>query len=184
MSRQTSIRRRWKAARPIWSVKAASPSSRPGFFLKWVSRAAVAASSAEPVLAETSRSCQSRAGPAGSEGGASSSTTCALVPPRPKELTPARRGVGPSFHSASLEFYEEGSVREINPGIGPLEVQAGRKDFVLERENRFDQDLQRRPPHPDGPHWFLRSQSHKGFLPLLRQMPGSSRRFLWDHPTG
>ena len=39
--------------------------------------------------------------PPGSAAGASSSTTCAFVPPTPNELTPARRGVAPDCHGCS-----------------------------------------------------------------------------------
>ena len=60
---------------------------------------ALAASSARAVLADRTISWAGRDGPDGSRGGASSSTTCALVPPTPNELTPARRGVGPAGHS-------------------------------------------------------------------------------------
>jgi hypothetical protein len=44
------------------------------------------------VRAETGRSCQGRRDGSDSGSGASSSTAWALVPPRPKELTPARNG--------------------------------------------------------------------------------------------
>ena len=58
--------------------------------------------------------------------GASSSTTCALVPPKPNELTPARRGT-PSVrgHGVRRAFNAEGAVREIDVRVRSLEVHAG-----------------------------------------------------------
>ncbi len=52
---------------------------------------------------ETTRSWCSLAGPDSSATGASSSTRCALVPPSPKEDTPARRGSPLVSHGWSRE---------------------------------------------------------------------------------
>ncbi|CAM5512223.1 hypothetical protein SALBM135S_09158 [Streptomyces alboniger] len=61
----------------------------------------MAVSSAAGVLAESTRSLgpAAAASGAGPTAGGSSTMTWALVPPMPKELTPARRGVGPAGHS-------------------------------------------------------------------------------------
>ena len=45
-------------------------------------------------------------GPAGAGG--CSTTTCALVPPMPNELTPIRRGTPPVSHSRSSAFTTNG----------------------------------------------------------------------------
>ena len=59
-----------------------------------------------------------------SAAGASSSTTCALVPPTPSELTPARRGVSPSAHSSGVVLTKNGDLSKSSFGLGEREVQA------------------------------------------------------------
>jgi len=54
------------------------------------------------VLADSSNNCQGREELEALITGASSNMTWALVPPMPKELTPALRGVPLLFHSVSL----------------------------------------------------------------------------------
>ena len=98
--RQTSMRRWRKGCRPTWRVKAVSarrravPSaSSSGHAARWPARAAVAASRAAGVFADSTSRCAGRLGRSpGGIAGASSRITCALVPPMPNELTPARRG--------------------------------------------------------------------------------------------
>src|SRR5690606_20194404 len=58
-------------------------------------------SRAAAVLAETRRTCQDLPPAAGGRAPGSSRTTCALVPPIPNELTPARRGAGPAGQGRS-----------------------------------------------------------------------------------
>src|SRR5262249_56543275 len=60
---------------------------------RYSARLRLAASRAAALLAETVRSWHSRELPDGARSGASSRTTCALVPPIPREVTPARRGI-------------------------------------------------------------------------------------------
>ena len=71
--------------------------------------------------------------------GASSSTTCAFVPPTPNELTPARRGVSDAGHGCSLAADVERAVREIDARIRRGEMERGRNLAVLQREDRLDQ---------------------------------------------
>ncbi|PSK61472.1 hypothetical protein B0E53_06632 [Micromonospora sp. MH33] len=70
---------------------------------RWSARRLTAVSSADGVFAET---CSRWAGrirrSARYAAGASSSTTCALVPPMPNELTPARRGPPSVSHLVSV----------------------------------------------------------------------------------
>ena len=61
----------------------------------------MAAASAVRDRADSISTCHGRDGPDGGRAGASSSTTCALVPPRPNELTPARRGAPGSAATAA-----------------------------------------------------------------------------------
>ena len=49
--------------------------------------------------------------------GASSRTTCAFVPPIPKELTPARRGVLPAGQDLNLSLTKKGELSKSMFGI-------------------------------------------------------------------
>ena len=99
----------------------------------------LAASNAELALAERSNNCHGREALAGVTSGASSNTTWALVPPRPKELTPARRGVGPGRPLSSVGIDVEGAVGKIDPGIGLTKMQAGGQLFMLQSQGSFDE---------------------------------------------
>ena len=70
--------------------------------------------------------------------GASSRTTCALVPPTPNELTPARRTPSHSHGPYSLRTTKGPSV-EVQFGVGAGVVQSSRNRPVFEAENRLDQ---------------------------------------------
>ena len=98
----TRIRRWLNALRPTCNVYATSARSRSGCCFRYWTILSVAASSAELVLADNANNCQGLDFPDSSTSGASSTMTCALVPPIPKELTPALRGTPFAFHSASL----------------------------------------------------------------------------------
>ncbi len=52
--------------------------------------------------------------------GASSSTTCALVPPKPKELTPARRGAAPRGQGRSVVLTKKGPPAKGISGLGAV----------------------------------------------------------------
>src|SRR5581483_6366894 len=95
---------RWeKARRPFCKVKATSARFRLEFSSKQAARFLALASSAEGVRAESTTRWFGREGPEGSNRGASSRMTWALVPPTPNALTPARRGKSFLFHSISFE---------------------------------------------------------------------------------
>ncbi len=70
-------------------------------------------------------------GAGGLGGGASSRMTWALVPPTPKELTPARRGAPSGSPVGERGVDVERAAREVDLRVGPLEVQAGRDLAVL-----------------------------------------------------
>ena len=85
--------------RATFSVWQASASAELGNASNAARCAARAASSASLVRADKVSMCMSRAGSAASgscDGGASSNTVKALVPPRPSEFTAARRGAEPA----------------------------------------------------------------------------------------
>ncbi len=90
----TQAARCGNARRPVCRVWATSASSASGCASSHADSRPAAAASALSLRAETASSCQGREAPGGGGGGASSSTRWALAPPRPKELTPARRGPG------------------------------------------------------------------------------------------
>jgi hypothetical protein len=52
--------------------------------------------------------------------GDSSNTTCALVPQKPKLLTPARQGKSFGFHSMSLLLTKNGLLAKSMRGLGVL----------------------------------------------------------------
>ena len=96
--------RRWpKARRPCCRVWATSSSDRPlPACCRWAARRRADSSSARGLRADSGSTCQPRAASACVREGAaevagaaaaSCSTTWTLVPPMPKALTPARRGV-------------------------------------------------------------------------------------------
>ena len=65
----------------------------------------------------TGRACRRR------DGGASSSTACAFVPPTPNELTAARRGVPLRDHGSSEVVTKNGLDGEVDGGVRRLVVQ-------------------------------------------------------------
>ncbi len=75
--------------------------------------------------AESSRSCHGREGPEGALSGASSTTTWALVPPMPKELTPARRGSAPRGQSRSRSLTWKGVDAKSIFGLGVSKCRLG-----------------------------------------------------------
>ena len=74
------------------------------FSSKWSARFCAIASSAVGVFADRVSTCQGREGPEAIACGASSRIACALVPPIPSEVTPARRGLPSLSQSRSLVF--------------------------------------------------------------------------------
>ncbi len=81
------------------SVYAASSRSVSGWRSRCSARRRALSVSACGVFPDRASSRTGRPGPEGAAGsGASSRTTCTLVPPMPKELTPARRGASARGH--------------------------------------------------------------------------------------
>src|ERR1700684_1643295 len=89
-----------------------------GESVMWAASREAAASSAEGVFADKGRRCQRRGELAASTGGASSSTTCALVPPMPKELTPARLGMPGVSQERNLALTKNGLESNSILGFG------------------------------------------------------------------
>src|SRR4029450_14037107 len=81
-------------------------------------------SSAVLVLAERTINCEGLDSPDGSMGGASSRIRCALVPPMPNELTPARHGC-PLVHSASSVLTRNGLSAKLISGLGCAKCKLG-----------------------------------------------------------
>src|SRR4030095_8146371 len=81
---------------------------------------AVTFSSAPADLADIGISWYGRDGPDGSTAGASSRTTCALVPPTPNELTPARRGTPSRSHTRCMWLTKNGLDWKSICGFGVL----------------------------------------------------------------
>ncbi len=78
-----------------------------------------AAASAVALRAESTSSCAAAGrGRARRCGGASSSTTCALVPPTPNELTPARRGVARAASPGGRALTKNGLAAKSICGLG------------------------------------------------------------------
>ena len=79
------------------------------------------------------RACAPTAAPPGEDGGlgslrcsgASSRMAWALVPPMPKELTPARRGTGPRFHSRRAVLTKKGPASKSMEGLGRSKCRLG-----------------------------------------------------------
>src|SRR5215471_1444947 len=89
--RHTTIRRCSNSPRPLCSVNATSASfAPPPAPPKCSPSLATASSTPASLRADTSSNCHSRSSPPISTFGASSTITCAFVPPIPNELTPAR----------------------------------------------------------------------------------------------
>lgn len=113
--RATTVARCGKVARRRARVSATAPREAPGPASRWSARRAAASASAGADFAESGsrragawvvvpvpRSLPSRG--SGSGAGASSRTMCTLVPPMPKELTPARRGASARGQGRSSEL--------------------------------------------------------------------------------
>ena len=71
-------------------------------------------------------------------GGGSSMMMCVLVPPMPKELTPARRGPSPG-HLVSLVGTKNGELAKSIFGLGVSKVQIWRYFTGLDRQRGLDQ---------------------------------------------
>ncbi len=71
--------------------------------------------------------------------GGCSRTTCALIPPRLKELTPARHGIPSGRHSRGCVTTRNGPGPEVALRVGGGEVQARREQALSEGQDRLDQ---------------------------------------------
>ncbi len=88
-------------------------------------RSAQRLASAPSVRAERTRSCGPAAASVASRTGASSTSRWALVPPRPNELTPARRGALPRFHLTGLAATKNGEPSKAMLGLGAVKFRLG-----------------------------------------------------------
>ena len=113
------------------------------------------AAPARPAPARTAResasTCTGRSfgrGGAGERSGASSSTTCALVPLKPNELTPARRGRSPARPRQRARSARTGSgPTQRHARVELREVQVRRDGAVPQGQHHLDEpgDPRRRP---------------------------------------
>ena len=126
VSATTTARRCAKACRPTCSVHATSASGCSGWASRCAASRAVAASRADSLRADSTSSCGPRRSGSAVRAGASSSTTCALVPPMPKELTPARRGRRPrTARVPRRRWHRTGCVSSRSAGFGLLKLTSG-----------------------------------------------------------
>ncbi len=137
-SRPTIASRDCMARRPLCSVQATSDERRIGWQLaglRWRGRrpSAAAARDRAPKRREAVRPRP----PAAAARGYSSITTWALTPPKPNELTPARRGSSAS-HGRWRSTMKNGLPSRLDVRIQPLEVQHRRKGAVLHREHHLE----------------------------------------------
>ena len=117
--------------------------------------------------------------------GASSSTTWALVPPMPNELTPARRGVAPGGHGARRCVDEERRGREVDArDSASRSAGSGGISRCSQRQHRLDQagDAGRGVEVADvGLHRAERAEA--AGARCRRGTPGSARRPRSDRPA-
>ncbi len=125
-SAQTSARRWANPCRPTRKVWATSASGTSGWAARNSARFRVAASSAAADRADQTSKLLEGCGRARSgNAGASSSTTCALVPPMPNELTPARRGPRPAGQGRATPLTTNGLVAKWHLGLGVWKCPVG-----------------------------------------------------------
>ncbi|MCY1214156.1 hypothetical protein D9M72_259620 [compost metagenome] len=121
----TTARRKAWALRPTHRVNAASARQSPGCSSRCVASRCVATASAASERADSASTwtpgCVVRA----CRAGASSSTTCALVPPTPNELTPARRGRSARGHGCSWLLTWNGVRAKSIAGFGAVKCAVG-----------------------------------------------------------
>ena len=107
-----------RPARSVYAISARSPAWSGTAALRWPASADTDVASAESVLALTWINSVHR-GDRGREAreGACSMIKCALVPPMPKELTAARRGVSPA-HTSGEVLTKNGFLPKSISGFG------------------------------------------------------------------
>mmetsp|Transcript_61774 Transcript_61774/g.162265 ORF Transcript_61774/g.162265 Transcript_61774/m.162265 type:complete len:206 (-) Transcript_61774:255-872(-) len=108
----TTALRSGSMLRPVWSVKAVlAMEGVPSDGLRRLAvRRSAALFRADGLFADSGTTWNGMRGAAGAAAGAgaASSTTCALVPPMPKELTPARSGLACVFQVISSLLTKNG----------------------------------------------------------------------------
>ena len=103
---------RVKATSASGEAAGAAPGDPPG------GRAVAARGAVRRAGREQPGAATAATAPEGAAAGASSSTTWALVPPMPNELTPARRGAPPVRPGAQPVVDEERAAREVDLRVG------------------------------------------------------------------
>jgi hypothetical protein len=122
----TSTRRCSKARRPCFSVQAMSASGCSGWARRCAARRDDASPRADWLRAERVMSWKGQSdGADAATAGASCTTTCALVPPTPKEFTPARRGPLRRVQSVSLSLTRNGLFSKSMAGFGASKLRLG-----------------------------------------------------------
>ncbi len=104
----------------MWATSASGGASS---LARNAARSAPAAASAGAVRADTSTSSTGRAGGVvGRGGGASSTIAWALVPPKPNDDTPARRGPALAGHGVSACWTRNGLAAKSIVGLGATKL--------------------------------------------------------------
>ncbi|MNV64020.1 hypothetical protein D3C71_1566450 [compost metagenome] len=119
---------RWSnRRRPAFKVCAAAVSEICSGAWRWPARRSAMVCTAAALRAESRSRCGRWAAAACTAGrcGASSTTTCALVPPMPKELTPARRGCAPMGHARASVLTKNGLAPKSICGLGVSKFRLG-----------------------------------------------------------
>ncbi|CAM3655202.1 hypothetical protein COSO111634_22085 [Corallococcus soli] len=121
----TTALRNGNARRPVASVCATSASGSSGCAWRCAASRCAACVTAAGVFADSRSNWTGFDGPESGRAGASSTTTCALVPPTPKELTPARRGSVPSGHAERFVWTKKGLLPKSIFGLGVWKCSVG-----------------------------------------------------------
>ena len=85
-----------------------------------------------------------------------SSTTCAFVPPKPNDDTPARRGRPVAGHAVGSATTLRRRSSNGMCGLGLWKCRFGGDRAALQRQRRLDQPDDARPPPPGGRGWSSR----------------------------
>ena len=105
---------------------------------RWSARRSRPVASASGVRAESSSSCGPSVVSEGTRGGGSSRITCALVPPTPNELTPARRGAPSRARASVSSLTVNGEWAKSIVGLGASTCSVAGSRRSLSAQRRLD----------------------------------------------
>ena len=136
----TTAARCSKWLRPTSAVKHKSPSDAPGEPASHASYRPASSRNVQADFADNASTCAGRSPIAESAGAAAaypSTTTCALVPLKPKLLTPAIRR--PGGHGSTRPNHRHRKLRPRNPRARLLEMHLPRQFACVQRQHNLDQ---------------------------------------------